>query len=143
HSHRVTLCDRTGLWGAPARLEPETGVWAVPPLPDNPLGGRPNVEIYNMGPFLAQQQPPLQPDPRLWRALYNYVSPTPSNAMRAYPATADGQPAVILRKATVLDRYYSRCLCGFEPHLLKPASFLALADDILLRQFRLGLPDGQ
>src|SRR5262249_19126475 len=59
HSHRVTLCDRTGLWGAPARLEPETGVWAVPPLPDNPLGGRPNVELYNMAPFLAQQQPPL------------------------------------------------------------------------------------
>jgi len=142
HSHKVTLCDLTGLWGATARLDPERGLWAIPVEQDvNPLGGRPNVEIYNMGPFMARQQPPLQPDPRVWRTLYTYASSTPSDSVTFYPNTADGQPAVILRKATPVDRYFSRCMCGFEPHRLRPASFLALADNILLRQFRLGLPD--
>src|SRR5262249_50700568 len=44
HSHKVTLCDQTGLWGATARLDPERGLWAIPVEQDvNPIGGRPNV----------------------------------------------------------------------------------------------------
>jgi len=146
HTHSVTIRDGVGLWGAPARLDPETSLWAQPSDPTlNPLGGRPNVEIYNMASFLANQQPPLQPDPKLWLALYNFMSPTvadPSTGL-AYPQTGDGQPAIILRKAEPSDLFYSRALCGFEIFRLRTASQLAVSDNILLRQFRLGLPDGQ
>ena len=146
HTHSVTIRDGVGLWGAPARLEPETSLWAQPSDPQlNPFGGRPNVEIYNMASFLANQQPPLQPDPKVWVALYyftNTVGSDPSTG-RVYPQTGDGQPAIILRKALPEDPFYSRALCGFEIFRLRTASQLALSDNILLRQFRLGLPDGQ
>ena len=145
HSPAVTIRDGVGLCGAPARLDPETSLWAQPNDPqNNPLGGRPNVEIYNMPSFLANQTPQLRPDPRVWLALYYYTSPTPANPPAVvYPQTGDGQPAIILRKAQATDLFYSRALCGFEVFRLRPASQLALSENIMLRQFRLGLPDGQ
>ncbi len=145
HTHTVELVDQVGLWGAPARLDPETTLWAQPNDPAiNPDNGRPFVEIYNMGAYLAGRQPPLRPDPAVWVSLYSYVSPKVADPTTGvlYPVTADGQPAIILRKSSVIAPYYSRALCGFEMFRLRPASHLALADNILLRQFRLGLPDG-
>lgn len=146
HRHTLNLRDGVGLWSAPARLDFETSLWAQPADPIlNPWGGRPNVEIYNMPSFLAIQTPPLQPDPKIWVALYYFTSPRAANPTTGmvYPATGDGQPAIILRKAQQNDVFYSRALCGFELFRMRPASQLALTENILLRHFRLGLPDGQ
>lgn len=144
HSHAVEIVDGVGLWGAPALLERETALWAQPADPQlNPFGGRPNVEIYNMPSFLANQTPQLQPDPRVWVALYYFKSANTANpgTGRVYPATGDGQPAIILRKALFTDANYSRALCGFPVYMLRQQSQIALADNILLRHFRLGLPE--
>jgi hypothetical protein len=134
HSHVYDLQDQVGLWGAPATLEPDPPLWGQ--------NGRHSVEIYNMPTFMISETPQLSPDPRIWEALYTYVSPTPQTADRLYPATADGQPAFIIRKATANDQFFSRAYCGFEVWRLRPASRLAIADFILLRHFRLGLIDG-
>jgi hypothetical protein len=145
HQHTVVLRDIIGLWGAPLTLACETSQWAQPSDPQlNPFGGRPNVEIYNMPAFLAIQTPQLQPDPRIWTALYNFTSPSPANPGTGfvYPQTGDGQAAVILRKAAAADLFYSRALCGFEVFRLRSASQVDLTRNILIRQFRLGLPDG-
>jgi hypothetical protein len=143
HRHRFTLVDQVGLWGAPALLDKDDGTWPLPPLSVNPRGGRYNIEIYNMPSWMASRQPPLEPVPGISVALYNYISwLTEDPAIgRLYPATADNQPSVVLRKASPVDAYYSRAICGFEPWRLQPRSQLALADFILLRHFRLGLPD--
>ena len=138
HSHTFDLVDQVGLWGAPATLTPG-GNWSQPA--GQP--GRPSIEIYNMSSFLAQQQPRLNPDPAVWEALYSYVSPTPRDPANGvlYPATADGEPALIVRKTSAFERYYTRAMCGFELIRLREESHLALADFILLRHFRLGLPE--
>ncbi len=109
----------------------------------NIYGTRVNVEIYNMPSFMARQTPPLSPEAGISTALYFYASPTEENAETGilYPLTADGQPGVILRKASTQDRDYSRAICGFELWKLRASSHLALADFVLLRHFRLGLPD--
>jgi hypothetical protein len=143
HTHTFTLRDQVGLWGAPHALETERPDWAQPNDPVlNPSGGRPSVEIYNV-PLGLAGGPPLRPDPRIWTPLYEYVSsmPVDPGAGVVYPLTADGQPAIILRKAAVTDRNYSRAFCGFEVWRLNRRSHVALADQILLRQFRLGLPE--
>jgi len=145
HTHVYDFIDRIGLWGAPAQLDPERGNWAQPADPIlNPGGGRPAIEIYNMPAFFSSQPVRLNPDPLIWETLYTYRSATPADPTNGvlYPQTADGQPAIILRKASPFDTYYSRALCGFEIWRLQRASHLALADFILLRHFRLGLPDG-
>lgn len=129
---------------AVTRLVPDPATWPQPNDPgSNPLLGRPFVEIYNMPAFLASQVPPLQPDPSLWLPLYTYESGVPADPAHGvvYPRTADGQPAIIVRKNRPTDPYYSRALCGFEPNRLRFESHLALADDILLQQFKVGLPD--
>jgi hypothetical protein len=144
HTHTFDLFDAVGTWGAPLRLEPDWPVWAQPADPLlNPAGGRPGVEIYNMPAFLATQMPPLLPDPRVWTAPYAYTSATPADpgAGVVYPVTADGMPAVLLRRATPVDRDYSRAMCGFEVWRLRRRSHLALADYVLLRHFRLGQPE--
>ena len=128
-----------GLWGAPARLNTDSGFWPLPSIRLNPYLSRANVEIYNMPVFMAQQTPPLEPAAGTSLVLYSYQSATPFDPMQnppGYPRTADGQPVIILRKASATDPSYSRCITGFEPWRLTPASMLALADNILLRQFR-------
>jgi hypothetical protein len=128
---------------APLRLQPERAHWAQPAdTLLNPAGGRASIEIYNMPAFLAAQVPPLVPDPRVWLAAYLCTSATPADPAngRVYPQTADGQPAVLLRKASPAAVDYSRALCGFEVWRLQLASHIALADWILLQQFRLGAP---
>lgn len=102
----------------------------------NPHRARPNIEIYNM---LVLQSGPLVPPPGLSLPLYLYQSGVPASSGVHWPQTADGTPAVILRKNRITDANYSRALCGFEPWLLRFDSHLALADAILLRHMRLGL----
>ena len=144
HTHVFDLVDRIGLWGAPARLVPQLDLWAQPDADVNPYGGRPSIEIYNMPAFMVREQPRLNPDPSLWEPLYSYMSATPLDPANEvlYPQTADGEASVIVRKASAFEPYYSRALCGFEVWRLHEASHEALADFILLRHFRLGLPDG-
>ncbi len=142
HAHTVTLQDRVGLWGAPLRLEPDTPNWAQPVDPNfNPDHGRPNVEIYNMSKPLDGYR--LRPDPAVWLGLYGYTCAMVADSTRGfvYPFTADQQPAVIVRRNLPTDLAYSRALCGFEPFRLQLGGHIALADNILLRQFRLGLPN--
>jgi hypothetical protein len=124
--------------GAPERLDPDPLRWA-----SHPNGGRHSVEIYNMPVFLASQLPPLQPDPQVWLPVYEYVSVTPANpgAGLVYPLTADGQPAILLRKTRATDTQYSRAMCGFELWRLSVGSHLALAQWVLRDQFQLGQPD--
>lgn len=145
HSHEYTLVDQVGLWGAPASLETDAGLWPLPPgANDNPYRSRANVEVYNMPVYMAQQSPPLDPELGISVVLYNFVSATPYDANinpPGYPRTADGQPVIILRKASILEPYYSRCIAGFEPWRLQQSSMLALADYVLLRHFRLGILD--
>jgi hypothetical protein len=143
HTHTFDLVDQVGLWGGPAVLEADQATWPLPPASINPARGRTNIEIYNMPQFMASQQPPLRPPVNRWVALYYFTSVTRENpdAGLVYPATADGQPSVILRRARDTDAYYSRALCGFELWRLRTASHIALADFILLRHFRLGIPE--
>jgi hypothetical protein len=134
-----------GVMNAPEFLT--TGeYWPLPRDPTlNPRRSRPNVEIYNDPIMLAMPRtgPPLQPPPDLWLPLYSYRSSVPADPAAGiqYPLTADGSPAVILRKARATDQHYSRALCGFEAWLLDIDSHLALADLILLQYMRLGLPE--
>jgi hypothetical protein len=143
HRHYYTLVDQVGLWGAPATLERDMGLWPAPPLEVNRLGGRYNVEIFNMTKFMDVQTPALRPEPGISVVLYTYISGVPENPDTGmlYPATADGQPSVLLRRAQSTSPAYSRAICGFEAWRLKASSHLALANFILLRHFRLGLPD--
>jgi len=145
HFHQFTLVDQQGLWGSASQLVPDVN-WALPQDPFvNPLGTRPNVEIYNHPLMLANPPvpPPLSPPPGIWLPLYLYRSGVPENPDTGtfWPLTADGSPSVILRKAALSDPYYSRALCGFEPWRLRFDSHLALADFILLRHMRLGLAE--
>ena len=73
--------------------------------------------------------------------LYSYVSGRPTSPTLGYPETADGQPVFLLTRALQSDAYYSRAWCSFEPYVLKLQSHVALADFVLLRHFRLGLPE--
>jgi hypothetical protein len=143
HRHYFTLVDQVGLWGAPAVLTTDSNLWPAPPLSVNPAGGRYGVEIYNMPSWMAAATPQLNPQPGISLVLYTYVSGVPENSDTGtlYPSTADGQPSVILRRASTRSPYYSRAICGFEAWRLSPSSQLALASFILLRHFRLGLPD--
>jgi len=132
-------------WRAPSVLTTDS-IWAQPSDPGlNPLRSRPNVEIYNDPIMLAtpRNSTPLQPPPGLWLPLYLYQSGVPANPETGvqWPLTADGTPAVILRKNQVTDPYYSRALCGFEVWRLSFDSHLALADVILLQSMHLGLDD--
>ncbi len=145
HAHTFLLFDRQGLWGAPAVLTTDL-LWPQPADPNlNPLGARPNVEIYNDPIMMANPRirPPLEPPPGIWLPLYLYRSGVPENADTGifWPLTADRSPSVILRRASLADPNYSRALCGFEVWLLRFDSHLALADYILLRHMRLGLAD--
>ena len=131
------------LWGAPRILTTDSN-WPLPADPGlNPLRTRPNVEIYNDPIMLAnpRNSTPLQPPAGLWIPLYLYQSGRRANPETGvqWPRTADGAPAVILRKNRVTDPYYSRALCGFEVWRLSFDSHLALADVILLQHMRLGL----
>jgi hypothetical protein len=140
HAHRFELVDAGGLWGAPAALHTDAR-WPLPPDPGlNPLRSRPNVEIYNDTQMLESPHLPLRPPPDLWLPLYRYRSGVSANDTGLqWPTTADGSPAVILRKSAANEEHYSRALCGFEPWLLRFDSHLGLADFILLRHLRVGL----
>lgn len=121
-------------------LEPDTSWPPCLPLDCptiNPLGTRPNIEIYNMPQYLATRTPPLWPAPGISLVAYTYASGVAENepAGLVYPLTADGQPAVLLRKTNVLEPLYTRAICGFEPWRLRLASHIALADYILLQHF--------
>lgn len=145
HVHAFDLADQVGLWGGPPALQVQDSQWAVPASPiANPQRTRPNVEILNMPQFLGSRTPPLAPAPDVWLPLYNYVSGVPSDPGAptpvVYPLTADGQPALILRRPFPGAPQYTRAYCGFEPWRLTMASHVALADFVLLRHFRLGLP---
>ncbi len=142
HTHDFVLSDQRGRWGAPPVLVPDAS-WPSPPLAVNPLGGRVNVEIYNMPSFLVLQTPPLSPPEARVVPLYYFTSPTAADPATGtlWPATADEQPAFLLARASTVSPYYSRAYCGFEPWRLSFASHLALAEFVLLRHMRLGLPD--
>jgi hypothetical protein len=144
HAHDFVLRDQVGLWGAPAILGRDDGLWPLPPPEVNPERGRSDLEIYNMPIFMAQQQPPLVPEEGISVVLYTFVSLTPEDPTKnppGWPRTADNQPVIILRKASVTNLYYSRAIAGFEPWRLRPSSMVELADYILLRHFRLGIPE--
>lgn len=146
HTHAFEVVDRVGLWGGPPALQVQESKWAQPVSPIfNPLRVRPNVEILNMPEFLGSQTPPLSPDPGIWLPLYSYVSGVPRDpdAPQAvvYPRTADGQTVAILRRPYAGAARFTRAYCSFEPWRLTLESHVALADFILLRHFRLGLPD--
>lgn len=143
HTHTFQLRDPLGLWGAPPVLTVETSTWPSPPITINPLGGRVNVEIFNMPSYMARQTPPLAPASGRVRVLYECTTPTRVDPDRGivYGATADGQPAFLLAKANDVAVDFSRAYCGFEPFRLSARSHQALAEFVLLREFRLGLPD--
>jgi hypothetical protein len=125
---------RTEVPGVPP-LEVDASSW------DQPAGqGRPNIEIFNMPPFMAAQRPPLLGTRSL--ALYTYVSGRPEDSANgfAYPQTADHQPAFVLGKRSPQDTHYSRALCGFEPYLLTFDSHLRLAEYVLVHEMGLGQP---
>lgn len=103
----------------------------------NPLRCRPGVEIYNMPPWIATRTPPLRPPGDLVRVLYVYSGGVPPPAASGYPAVADGQPAVLLRR-TVPGGPFTRAYCGFEPWRLTFDSHLGLADAIIRRSFLVG-----
>jgi len=143
HMHTFRLRDPLGLWGAPPALTVDISTWPSPPVTINPLGGRVNVEIFNMPSYLARQTPPLAPSPSRVRVLYECTTPTPADPGRGilYGVTADGQPAFLLAKAHDLALDFTRAYCGFEPWRLSARSHQALAEFVLLREFRTGLPD--
>lgn len=131
-------------FGLPERLVPIVDRWAQPGDPRlNPLGGRPNVEIYNPadGALPADTPPRRIPEWR-YRALYTYVNSSPRDPVRGwvYPLTADGEPAVILSRGGPNEPGYSRALCGFELFRLDEASHLALAEYILHHTFQIDRP---
>lgn len=140
HAHTFEIEDRSGAAGAPARLEVDPVRWPSPPPEVNPYGGRVNVEIFDMPPFLAAQVPPLAPP--AWRILplYAYESARREDPQRGYvyPLTADGQGSVLLTRRAPEDPHFSRALCGFEVWRLRFDSHLQLAEYILVRQFGLG-----
>jgi hypothetical protein len=141
HTHVFDLVDQLGLWGAPALTVDAS--WPNPADPNaNPWRGRSNIEIYNMPTYLTSRQPPLAPP--AWRSVvvYTYVSGVGETAQRQYPATGDNQPVFILARAQSTDAFYSRAWCGFEAYVLALRSHVALADFVLLRHMRLGLPEG-
>lgn len=130
--------------GLPDRLVPIVARWAQPADPQlNPLGGRPNVEIYNPadGAIPTETPPHRIPDWR-YRVLYTYVNSRPRDPVQGYvyPLTADGEPAVILSRGGPGEAGYSRALCGFEVSRLDEASHVALANYILHHTFQIGAP---
>jgi hypothetical protein len=104
------------------------------------LGPHPNVEIYDMPRWMGDHVPPLRPQPGLTLAPYVYASGVPETAEPVvhYPLTADGQPVLLLHRATLAEPFFSRALAGFEPWLLERASHERLAEYILVRHMRLG-----
>ncbi len=134
HAHAFELHDQVGLWGAPLLVPNASWPFRAGER------GRPNVEIYNMPAALASQTPPLQPPVGISVPLYNYKSAVaydPSAGV-VYPLTADAQPLFVLAKGAPHEPFYSRALCGFEPHLLVPFFHHQLVEFILVRHFRLG-----
>jgi hypothetical protein len=101
--------------------------------PQGGTDGRTNVEIYNMPGALATQAPPLVPPPWTGVVLYTYVSGLTADPERGfvYPATADGQPAFILAKASPSDPHFARAFCGFEVYLREHESHLRLVEFVL------------
>ena len=91
---------------------------------------------------MASRTPPLSPPIGRPLVVYTFISGRPADPARGfvYPSTADGQPVFLLTKASPGADRYSRAWCGFEPDLLTFRSHLALADYVLLRQFRIGAP---
>jgi len=87
--------------------------------------------------WLATRTPPLRPPLDLVRVLYVYSGGVPAPAVSGYPAVADGQSAVLLRR-TVPGGPYIRAYCGFEPWRLRFDSHLGLADAIVRRIFLVG-----
>jgi len=142
HTHSVELEDPLGLWGAPPVLEAESG-WALPNDRNiNRWGSRPNIEIYDMPNYLALATPPLRPIDGLVFAPYLYSSGVAegSTPEMHYPLTADGQPALILRKTTLREPRFTRAFCGFEPWLLRADSHRRLVQYVLIHQMNLGEP---
>jgi hypothetical protein len=142
HTHSFEIHDRVGLWGASAALLGDDRWWPLPEAMFNEYRSRANVEIYNM-PILMEREH-LLPEPGISVVSYLYASATPEDPNQPMPGwerTADNQPVVILRKTSVIEPYYSRAICGFEPWRLRQSSMLDLADHVLLRAFRLGVPE--
>jgi hypothetical protein len=139
HTHRFRLSDQSDPGGAPVRLEPDPTQWPLPPAEVNPLGGRANVEIYNMPAFMSRRLPPMETPPWRYRVLYTYASATPADPQRGmvYPFTADRQASVLVAHGSAADPFYTRAICGFEAWRLQPDSFLRQSDSILQDEFQL------
>lgn len=138
HSHVFQdVTDRAGLWGAPRLITGPS--WAQAPSPN----ARTNIEIYNMPIQMTTVRPNLIPRLGISTVPYLYLS-DPSvqeTENRRYPLTADRQPALIMAKGSVLEPFYTRAFCGFEPALLNEVSHRQLTEYIIVRHFRLGYFD--
>jgi hypothetical protein len=142
HVHPIELEDPLGLWGAPPVLEAEAN-WSLPNDRNlNPWGSRPNIEIYDMPNFMALATPPLRPIDGMLLAPYVYSSGfvEGSTPQMHYPLTADGQPALVMRKSRAEDQRFTRAFCGFEPWLLRSESHRRLIQYVLVHQMHLGAP---
>jgi hypothetical protein len=117
---------------------------AVPDVPElhvSPpwigMGGRPNVEIYDMPLALPAQVPPLVPPGGKTRVLYTYVSGMPESEGITYPETADHQPMFVVTKTALDDVHPSLALSGYELFLLETDSHMDLARHVLLSEMGL------
>jgi hypothetical protein len=133
HTHEFVVLDRCGLWGAPV-LQTGPG-WSL-----GGVGGRPNVEIYNMPFGMMGEIPRLSPNRARTVPVYEYVSGVPEDQESGlfYPETADGQPVFLLTRRSTSEPRFSRAICGFDPYLLSQQSHERLTHFVLVRHFGLG-----